>query len=190
MSKLDIGKHLSVAGKFTDKLILDVNYTPNESVKCSVIVDNHNTLDDDSDNFILSQKDRFVDEIAPKGGSCAAKYISKQLILDRPCSALKILFDAMRDSSCEIDLYYRTQSDNSLDRIDDINWIKADFNIEKNGQLEIKMPDADNTKFKSYETIINNIQTFSTVQCKIVMRGGNTSKPPRIKNLKMIALDD
>ena len=171
-------------------MILDIKHTPNDDVKCSIKIQHITESEVTLNNAIFIQLNRFIDEISPIGGSCAAKYITKILMLDKPCNALKILFDAIRDSSCNIDLYYRTKLSNSDININDISWIKADFNTEINGKLQENIPNPDNNSFKSYESTINNIPTFFGVQVKIVMKGGNPAKSPVIKNFKMIALDE
>ena len=194
--------------EFDKKLILGVEYTPSAATsenKIKIIIE-HNNIDTSSGasksaydysgasgttNAIvtLTQLDKFVEEIAPTGGSAASKYISKRLILDQLCNALKISFDAARDESCNIVLYYRTQQSNGVSASQK-NWIKADFNIEVNGILQNKTPEPNPYSFASYESTLNNLPSFDGVEVKIVMLGGNPAKAPKIKNLKVIALDE
>lgn len=219
LSQLDIGKLVSMSLTdnttntlientkitFDDAVVLDVDYTPDasgSSPKCAVVVKHINSgvagtalslsgLSDANDLHVtLIQKDRFIDEIAPSGGSAATKYISKKLNLDATCNALKVIFDAVRDPSCDIVLYYRTEQPNDQVRAFEKNWIKADFNVELNGALVNKTPDADPENFKVYESTLNGLPSFTGVQVKIVMLGGNPAKPPKIKNLQVIALDE
>jgi hypothetical protein len=199
LSELTIGKLLSCKldndSLFSDKLILDVKYTPTEVIKATIIIDYNNTNNDitfnpDDSNLELMVKNTFVDEIAPEGSSSACKYVSKKLVLDRPCSALKVSFDAIRDLSCDIKLYIRTELVGDSNSLYSNPWKMANFNILSDGTFILKTPEADTSRFKSYESTINNMKAFLGVQIKLVMTGGNTAKTPRIKNLKIIALDE
>lgn len=140
----------------------------------------------------ITQLDRYIDEISPINGSCGSKYVSKILSLGRPSNALKIMFDGSRDSTCEFELYYKIKPENSIDPMDTINWIKTDFNVEVNGQLVNATPAANlfSGDFSEYSSTINNLPAFSSIQAKLVMRGGNPARAPRVANFRLIALDE
>lgn len=210
LSKLDVGKYLSISGasgtrNFTDALVLAVDYTPNNTVndvdfvpdapKLAEITVQYRSLDVaamETNNVTFIQKDRFVDEIAPEGGSCSSKYVSKKLALPRSSNALKIMFDARRDPSCEIVVYYKLEPVNSEKRIDRINWTQAEFNLEINGIIQPATPDANSADnvFSSYESTLVALPGFIAAQVKIVMRGGNPARSTLIKNLRLIGLDE
>lgn len=207
LSQLDSGKYASLRFKttsntsialsadsrqFENKLILNVFYTPSETVKCRIIVQhlNDGTTSAGAAKVTITQLDRFVDEIAYEGGSCASKYVCKKLNLDRPSNALKLTFDAVRDQYSEIDLYYRTEQPNDTVSIFDKNWTKATYNIDMNGVLTPKTPEPSDAVYKAYEATVEGLQEFTGAQTKIVMRGGNPAKPPKIKNFRLIALDE
>lgn len=178
---------------FSDKLILGVDYTPNETVKCTITIQHLNTGSTtvQADRCVtLYQWDRFIDELAYEGGSASSRYICKKLNLDRPATSLKISFDAIRDEYSFIDLYYRTESPNETVTAYDKNWTKATYNIEVDGILTIKAPEPSESEFRAYETSIQGLTEFTGVQAKIVLRGGNPAKPPKIKNFRLIALDE
>ena len=44
------------------------------------------------------------------------------------------------------------------------------------------------TDFKEYEYTANNLDEFIAFSIKIVMQGTNSSEPPRLKDLRAIAL--
>lgn len=182
------------AKMFTNKLITGVEYTPDESVKCKITIQHFNTSATDtvdSTNYVtITQLDRYVDEIASEGGTFGSRYICKKLNLDRPSSALKITFDAIRDEYSDLELYYRIEGAAGDLRIYDKNWIKAPYNIEVDGILTIKSPEPSDSVFKTYESTLNGLPQFNAVQAKVVFRGGNPAKPPKIKNFTLIALDE
>lgn len=208
LSKLDIGKLVSISGatgdrNVTDAIIVDVIYSPENVVndpdlaapKKAEIVIKYSTsvvASLESNNFTITQKDRFIDEIAPQGGSCSAKYTCKKLTLPRPSNALRIMFDAYRDESCTLDLYYKLEPVNADKSTNNILWQKATYNLDVNGVLTDITPKANRNIFEmsAYECTLSNLPTFIGVQAKIVMRGGNPARSPLIKNFRLIALDE
>lgn len=192
---------------FQDKLILGVSYTPNNTVVDSDL-SNPKLIEIEIDHKILgsagfdagvtsrqvtiTQKDRFVDEIAPSGGSCQSKYLSKKLAVQRPSNALRVMFEGSRDETCNIELYYKLDLVNSPIPFDEVNWIKSPFNVDDNGKyVEITPePNLSNVFFSEYESTLGDLPAFIGAQVKIVMRGGNPARSIRIKNLRLIVLDD
>lgn len=212
LSNLDIGKYLTISGATgtrnidTPCLILDVIYTPNNTVPDSdlpssapklieIVVDYKTTQAaglESNTAVTFIQKDRFIDEIAPEGGSCGAKYVSKKLSVTRPSNALKIMFDASRHESCEILAYYRLELVDSSFTWDEQNWTLAPFNIEVNGVLvnETPKPNESLGSYSEYSATINDLPAFIGAQVKIVMRGGNPARSPRLTNFRMIVIDE
>jgi hypothetical protein len=200
LSKLDVGKLVSISGasvatrNCTNVRVLEVTYQPGKSPLLSVVLDTaFGGLNTSEPNTVtVTQKDNFVDEIAPQGGSAAFKYVSKQLTLARQSTALKINFDATRHVASDIEVYYKVLRTDSQTSLDDVNWTKAEFNIEQSGQLvpAYPAPNAVDTQVSEYTATINNLPPFTGCVVKLVGRGGNSSKPPRISNLKVIALDE
>lgn len=202
------GTASSGARNFTDKLILAVNYTPNNTEVDSdlsspklieITVDFRPTFSSGFDSgtsttsLTVTQKDRYVDEISPISGSVGSKYVSKRLSVTRPSNALKVLFDASRHATCQLELYYKIDSSASTQSWDDINWKKADFNIDLGGGNFVNSIPAYNEStlsYSEYQATINNLPAFNSAQVKIVMRGGNPARSPRIKNFRMIILDE
>lgn len=203
LSQLDVGKYVTLTTDdaedagivFTDKLVLGVEYTPDTAAgetKCKITVDhlNNTTKTTYTGAVTLVQKDRFIDETAYSGGSAGSKYICRKLSLDRTSNALKISFDAIRDEYSQIDLYYRTEGPNDVVGIDDKNWKKAIYNIDVDGVLTVKSPEPSDAEYREYASTNERLTGFTAVQAKVVFRGGNPAKPPKIKNFRLIALDE
>lgn len=211
LSKLDIGKLVTITGATGDRnaqdvYVLEVNYTPDSILSddelgvgkpclCEVVLDYRpKQLSGFEANTTIKivQKDRYVDEIAPNSGSCAAKYLSRVLTLANPANTLKIMFDAYRHYTNSIDLYYRVKEINDATSISDTNWTLAEFNLDKAGELvtTIPSPNDRSEEFSAYESNIQSLPSFSAVQIKIVMRGGDTSRVPKIKKLVVMALEE
>jgi hypothetical protein len=200
LSKLDVGKLVTITGasvasrNCTNVRVLEVSYKPGSTPLLSVVLDTTfaGSSGNEANTITLTQKDNFVDEVAPQGGSAAFKYVSKQLTLARQSTALKINFDATRHLSTDIEVYYKTLRTDSQTPLDDLNWTKAEFNLEKGEELipAYPAPNAVDTQVSEYSATINKLAPFTGFVVKIVGKGGNSSKPPRISNLKVIALDE
>lgn len=125
----------------------------------------------------------FVDETDPTGGSTAAKHITKQINLENPAVGLKILIGVNRPTEATVKVYYKTG--NSEDVLDNNKW------IEIAAEADIA-PDNDRSIFREYEYlpggIGGNLPAFTKYQVKIVMESTNSSRPPKIKDLRVIAL--
>jgi hypothetical protein len=130
----------------------------------------------------LIQSDFFVDEVGPENSSTVSKYVTKRMTISNEATALKIQFAAFRDDSTTLELYYIPLKTHETRNFDDIEYTKAEFTSYPPASTRLD-------EFKDYETIISNIDPFIAVAYKIVMKGTNTSLPPRIKDFRGIALD-
>jgi hypothetical protein len=125
----------------------------------------------------------FVNETHPTDGSSAAKHITKTVTLEEPGVGLKILFAANRPSAANFRVYFKTGTTD--DNLDDVSFVEV--------AEETNNPADENVStFRQYEYLaggqVGNLDTFTQFQVKIVMESTNSSKIPRIKDLRTIAL--
>ena len=69
--------------------------------------------------------------------------------------------------------------------INDLNWVA--FNGDGTEDISVTPAENDGT-YKEYKYSASNLNTFTTFQVKIVMKGTNSSYPPIIRDLRGIAL--
>lgn len=197
-SKVDVGKLVTITGStgrnFVDMVVTDMTYTPDVTPKCSISVDYTfpGSTGLETANFTLTQKDRFVDELAPRGGSAAFKYISQSFTLANPSTALHFDFDGFRHDSQDFSIYYRILRTDDKRALEDLNWVKSPFNLLQSGVLVPAYPAPSNAtgEMSSYAATVNSLPSFLNFQVKLVGLGGNSARPPRIQQLKGIALDE
>lgn len=125
----------------------------------------------------------YVAETDPQSGTAASKHITKPITLENTAVGLKILLAANRPSVADFDVYWRTDASGAV--ISDTAWTLVN--------KETIMPsDEDPDIFREYSYLVGgiggNLAPFSTFQIKIVFRSTNSSKVPRIKDLRAIAL--
>ena len=135
----------------------------------------------------------FVASTEPDGDSNTAIYLTKQVTLENPATALKVLFGAHRPSTSEIKLMYKIlRTDDSSD-FDDLGY--RFFNTT--GVDDNQTPaSADENDFKEYiytagvtdDGLGDPLEEFISFQIKIIMQGTNCAEPPRIKELRALAL--
>lgn len=218
LSTLDVGKYLTVsntvdsARDFVNKKILAVNYTPNSTLsdpnlnnqpcRCEIVVE-HRLKETASPGFEIwdtsatnslqiSQLNNFIDEIAPMGGSVASKYVTKTMRLNKSANTLRVMFDGCRPRHANIDLYYKVGGASDADTFESKNWTKLEYTVENNGVLESAVPETNSNllSFSAYEANALQLPPFTMAKVKIVLRGGHTTLYPKVKNLRLIALEE
>ena len=134
----------------------------------------------------------------------ASNYISQVVTLDQPATSLKVLVSAFRDSSADFRVLYklsRTDSsnvnqtfelfpgfDNTTDTDGDGFGDKIINPIYNSGRPDSNIPASADNQFFDYQFSIDELEQFNGFQIKIVMSGTNEAKPPRFKDLRVIAL--
>lgn len=123
----------------------------------------------------------YVSETSPVGASSLCRYITRKITIDQPATALKIMFAANRPDGSVIETYYKIQAPGSDQRFQELPWIAA------TGQV-IPLTTENATTFKDYEYLNEGLTAFTSVAVKVVLKSQNSSKVPRIRDFRVIAL--
>jgi hypothetical protein len=125
----------------------------------------------------------FVDETSSRGGSAAAKHISKAITLVEPAVGLNIAFAANRRPGTDIQVYFRTAT--SDEKIEDQSFILTP-------EVSNNPEDEDPFIFRDYRYLPGGeggqLNEFTKFQLKIVLRSTNRAKAPVLRDLRVIAL--
>ena len=149
-----------------------------------------NNIDSSSDVYPTTD---FFASTEPDGDNNAAIYLTKQVALENPATALKVLFAGHRPSTSEIKVMFKILRTDDASDFDDLGY--KFFNIT--GVDDEGVPaSADEDDFKEYiytagvtdDGIGDPLDEFVAFQIKIIMQGTNCAEPPRIKELRTIAL--
>ena len=129
----------------------------------------------------------YIAETNPTGGSHLSKHLTQPVALDESAVGLKILIGANRPSTASFDVYYRTNASDTAaaGSLLDSSYVLA--------TLETEMPSDENPNaFREYRYLVGGddgtMNAFSQFQVKIVLKSSNTSRPPVIQDLRIIAL--
>ena len=133
-----------------------------------------------------------------------SNYISRDISLDQPATSLKVLISAYRDASADFRVLYkltRTDSsnveqtfelfpgfDNTIDTDGDGFGDKVINPNNNSGRPDSNIRASADNQFYDYQFSIDELEQFNGFQIKIVMSGTNEAKPPRFKDLRVIAL--
>jgi len=133
----------------------------------------------------------------------ACVYVSNTISLKNPASSLKVLLTAYRDSSSDFRVLYNLIKADSDDVEHAFNLFPGYDNTsysDENGFIVVDesknsgLPDnfvpasVRRNQFLEYEFTANDLDLFIGYTIKIVMSGTNQALPPRIKELRTIAL--
>jgi hypothetical protein len=149
-----------------------------------------NSIDSSSDVYPTSIYDASTD---PLGDDNAGIYLTKKVTLENPATAIKVFFAGHRHYSAEIELYYKILRSDDASEFDDLSY--EPFNSDGSPDDTVKSStDKDNFSQYVYTAGVNDdgvgspLDEFISFQIKIVMKGTNSAEPPRIKELRAIAL--
>lgn len=132
-------------------------------------------------NVTLTQRERFVDEIAPTESSTYSKYVTKKVNFANPSNLLKVRFAVNLPADANVEVYYKTAVVGSTASYEEVPYTQmtVDSTIPRFSNGTNRFVDATYTAA--------DLQSFDAVTVKLVMKSANTSEIPRIKDLRIIA---
>jgi len=132
-------------------------------------------------NATLTQREKFVSELAPSESSTYSKYVTKKVNLANPSNFLRINFAANLPAEATIEIWYKTNEVGSTTPFDNKSYNQA--------TITSAIPTSSNETEEFYDASysLDNLTAFDAVQIKIVMKSSNSSQVPRIKDLRVIA---
>ncbi len=132
-------------------------------------------------NVTITQKERFVDEIASFESSTYSKYVTKKINFANASNFLKVRFAVNLPSEATVEVWYKTAVVGSTSSFDTLTYTK----LEPDAPI-VNYTNGSN-QFVDVSYSKDNIESFDAVQIKLVMKSTNTSEVPRIKDLRIVA---
>ena len=137
----------------------------------------------------ISNKVDYEDDTAISGLSSAGSYMTRAVSLANPSTAIDIRVGASVRSTSTIKFLYRLSGGEETRRLGDIPWTY--FNTDGSPDVNITPSVGDTVlddDFKEYQFSASTLPEFTSFQVKCVMNGLISSYPPRLKDLRAIAL--
>ena len=127
----------------------------------------------------------FVAETTNTGSSSEAKYQTRPVILENESTALDIRITANVASTANVKMYYRLSNADDARNMGDLAW--RGFNDDGTPDTAVE-PTENRYQFKEHKFTASDLTTFTAFQLKIVMTGTSSCYPPKVKDLRGIAL--
>jgi len=135
----------------------------------------------------------FVAEDTSKNGSAIAKYVTKEVTIQSPATAIDVhLLANVRDIS-DLQVFYKFKKASSQENFEDIDWIY--FNTS--GEPDVfDIATSENTisgiveKQSSYQDLkysASNLPEYSSFAIKVVMKGVDPSYVPKVQDIRAVA---
>ena len=134
----------------------------------------------------------------PEGDNHSAIYMTKKINLETPATSLRILLDISREASADVKVMFKTLRVDDAFSFDEIDYrfFNDDGTLAGSGGPDIEVRPAIRDEFLEHEYtagvtddgIGNPLDEFISFQIKIVMRTTNQARPPRVRNLRALAL--
>jgi len=149
-----------------------------------------NSIDSSSDVYPTSD---FRASTEIDGDNNAAIYITKKIALESPATSLRVVFAANKLNTADIEVLFKTlRSDDAFD-FDEIGYtfFNTDGSPDSTVNTSLETDDFQDYTYSAGITddgIGDALPEFIQFAIKIVMKGTNAAQPPRIKDLRVIAL--
>ena len=127
----------------------------------------------------------FVADTTSTGTSTSATYCTKSIVLETASTSLDVRLTSNVRSTSKVKMYYRIIGSEDDTTIGKVSW--TPFNTDGEEDITVT-PSEDNTSFKEYKYSVSGLKDFTTFQLKIGMTGSISSYPPKIKDMRAIAL--
>ena len=160
--------------------------------KASVILiaNDINSIDSSSDVYPTTD---YVDSIESSGDQNAAIYITKKVALENPATSIRVNFAANKLASADIKVLFKIlRSDDSFD-FDELGYEYFNSDGSPDATVNSSLSTSDFQEYKYSAGVKDDgvgvsLGEFSQFAIKIVMQGTNAAQPPRIRDLRVIAL--
>lgn len=128
----------------------------------------------------------------------SAVYVTKKIELTNPANSIKVLFGAYRHESSDIRVLYKIfTNDAAIDSVP-YDLFPGYTNLDNLGNIidksnnsglpNIYVTSSKPGQYKDYEFFVDDLPEFTAFAIKIIMSGTNQGQPPKIKDLRVIAV--
>ena len=155
-----------------------------------LIANRLDNIDSSSDVYPTAE---YVPSTEPEGDNNSAIYLTKAVSLENPATALRVFFAANKVDTSEIKVLFKILRTDDASSLDELG-----FTFFNDTGLPDVIP-ANSLGFSDFQEysfsagikddgIGDALDEFISFQIKIVMQGTDAANPPRIKDLRAIAL--
>ena len=138
------------------------------------------TTDEGNANvYSIVSSPNFVSEEASQGGSSFSKYISRQVDFFNPSTGVKFFLDVAKPASANVQFYVKSKLAGDTTNMNEIEYTRV---------ANVDITDSLGGEFVQHQQEVVDLPEFNSLVFKIVMDSTDESQIPKIKNLRVIAL--
>jgi hypothetical protein len=177
-----VGKYITISGTTNNNTVDPILVTAVAADGSSITIEGKDFVTESPANTTIKMKDNFISEIAPSGGSAAAKYLTRVINLENQSTFLKIMFAANIPAvtGTDVEVWYKLLPAGSTTDISQFNFVRATVPVKE----MVKTSNANT--FTDVEFDLTDLPAYDAVVVKLVMKSGNSAQVPRIKDLRVI----
>tara|TARA_B100000795_G_C22755354_1_gene421254 strand:- start:64 stop:1482 length:1419 start_codon:yes stop_codon:yes gene_type:complete len=152
-----------------------------------------NILDEINSSGDVFPTTDYVPSTTSLGDNNSAIYITKKVALQNPANSIKVLFDANRPATSDIKVLFKILPSAASEDFDELDYEFFNTTGSPDTPSVVSLTDVD---FQENEYTAGTkddgtgveLPEFTQFSIKIVLQGTNAAQPPRIKDLRIIAL--
>ena len=149
-----------------------------------------NKIDSSSDVYPTTD---FNPSTSPDGDNNAAIYMTRKVALENPATAIKVFFAANRHNTADIEVYFKTLRSDDASDFDDLGYVAFNSDGSPDDTVQPSLVKSDFQQYLYTAGVKDNgegtsLDEFIAFSVKIVLKGTNSAQPPRVKDLRCIAL--
>jgi len=135
----------------------------------------------------------FISEDSAKDTSALAKYVTKEIILKTPASAIDVIITANVTNSENIKLLYKTKTASIQKNFEDIEWVLfngtgyADTPELATPQNTISAQKEEQSAYQEFRFSVDNLDDFVSFGVKVSMTSDDPAYVPKIQDIRVVA---
>lgn len=133
-----------------------------------------------SNTYVITNSSAFIAEEAAEGGSAYSKYITRQVDLINPSTSIKFFVDVAKPINANLKFYFKSKLASDSTNLRDVEYTEI---------TGVTIPNSLGGEFVEITKQLDNIPSFNSLVLKIVFLSSSDDEIPRIKNLRIIALE-
>jgi hypothetical protein len=122
----------------------------------------------------------FVSDEAASGSSTRANYVTRKIELATPATSLLVRLAVSKPVGSDIEVYFKLQNGNEASGFDTKEYTQLNLGTIKN---------TVDGQFVDIEKFVDSLASFSAFVIKIVLKSTSIAAYPKVKDLRIIALE-
>ena len=135
----------------------------------------------------------YTSDIQSKNSSTIAKYVTKEVAIQNPATAIDLKITANTSDINNISILYRIKKSSSQENFEDIEWIYfngtglPDVNVIATAENSISGITEKQSSYQELSYSVEDLSEFSSFAIKVVMKTTNPAFVPKIQDLRAVA---